>query len=897
MTPRPFWHWLLIALAVWLINLFVMLNRAVVALPVSLTIPSLGEHSALLLSTRNIGLTNSCTEIPLDNRTWLIQGVWIRDFQLRASAMGIRRVQSLDIGIDRQTFRLPVDQLTGELSAKGISLSDNNPLVFDLPSTLSAPRSRLFWLNDIRNWPGDAFFLRQSLRPTGLGLGLIILVVILLRVAMWSTRFSLWIHLGLATGSKMPPPRSDISGDVSRFWLMTGLAILLGCLCLLESMQPCYFAQGDNFCTYFPVQIQACRSLEAGIFPTWNPCQSLGVPTTSTGVCALTYPGTFLSYVISRHLLGDEYLMMEVFAMLHLVLGYLSTFCVARSFGMRPTLALSSSLAFTLSGFFLIVGRSWYYMLPVALWFPLLMLSAAKLRHGPASWKWVVGTGIVIGMFYHAGNVQMWTYGILFFLLAVVAWGSTGAIPFRRSLQILPALLLGIGLAAPVLLVQWKVMSTLDRPGGGGEPLYLQNLWSMLVPYPLSHHHPPWPPGTSYVHLTDQIYYSGTVLVAAGFLTVVTILLLTIAFCWNRSLVKQVMANNVWLICMIIGIWASLGNHAFLWTWMSKLPGFTRFTAPLKFLPFINFFCLIGGGLVCERFIARSNHAGRWERLLLILVTGLMVYHTSLSRLSFYTFSDRPYPGLPKELTSLIAPGTNAFPQRVLSVSPMRSTGLRYVDSLNLNFPTIYDILSITGYNLIECSPHFQLVTDRMASNPAATLRAYGVRWVLAHRLAFQPVFSENPANRDSETLTGSDIALWEQLKPELQMKLALDNVTVFELPRTAPLAFATGSPDQALPVLFYTRGATVRVPQSTHIGQVTINVLWWPDMVGKADGKIIPCQADDWGRVILEVPAGADIVEVCYAPSWKAGIIVGFVFIGLAILLMFSASKWEHPA
>ena len=51
-----------------------------------------------------------------------------------------------------------------------------------------------------------------------------------------------------------------------------------------------------------------------------------------------------------------------------------------------------------LSGAMLLMGRSWFMFLPLAVWRPLLTWGVVHLRDAPGSWRWLLGMGLAIGM-------------------------------------------------------------------------------------------------------------------------------------------------------------------------------------------------------------------------------------------------------------------------------------------------------------------------------------------------------------------------------------------------------------------------------------------------------------------------------------------------------------------
>ncbi len=107
---------------------------------------------------------------------------------------------------------------------------------------------------------------------------------------------------GRALAHALVAHNKSSASPVRRSWvpLFAGLAFLVCILTILERRQPFFFSQDDNLAQFLPVIVQGCHSLLQGVFPTWNPYQLLGAPTTTVGVYSLTYPFTYASYLLSR---------------------------------------------------------------------------------------------------------------------------------------------------------------------------------------------------------------------------------------------------------------------------------------------------------------------------------------------------------------------------------------------------------------------------------------------------------------------------------------------------------------------------------------------------------------------------------------------------------------------
>ena len=143
-------------------------------------------------------------------------------------------------------------------------------------------------------------------------------------------------------------------------WIALGLTVIAAALVILECIEPCYFVQDDNYANVLPGVLQGCRAMFRSEFPDFDPCQFIGMPNAGKGLNALFYPPTIVSYAIARYVLGNEYWTLDVFAAMHLLAGYVTSFFAARGAELRPAAAFALAISFVLSGYILMVGRGWH---------------------------------------------------------------------------------------------------------------------------------------------------------------------------------------------------------------------------------------------------------------------------------------------------------------------------------------------------------------------------------------------------------------------------------------------------------------------------------------------------------------------------------------------------------
>ena len=152
---------------------------------------------------------------------------------------------------------------------------------------------------------------------------------------------------------------------------------------------------------------------------------------------------------------------------------------------MGPVVATLASLTFVLSGPILIMGRSWHMTLAIVVWVPLLLMSALDLTERPAGWRWMIGTGAVIGVYYQVGSLKL---GLCH---AVLGPGHPlvrrlEGDPFSALLWTVPAFLFGFALALPPLWTQFAATRDMARASGYGNGV-LCGIPSFFLPYPLRH--------------------------------------------------------------------------------------------------------------------------------------------------------------------------------------------------------------------------------------------------------------------------------------------------------------------------------------------------------------------------------------------------------------------------
>jgi hypothetical protein len=657
-------------------------------------------------------------------------------------------------------------------------------------------------------------------------------------------------------------------------WFLVGFLGVLTALLLLEKFRPFYFAQDDNLDSILPVMVPGCASAFKGIFPEWNPYQFMGSPAASLGYYAFTYPLTYVSYYLSTKILGNAYALIDVLAILHILLGYVGFYWVLRRERCRSAIAMLGASCYALSGYALIFSRSFVPFSSVVAWMPFLIVCVQALVRGRTDWKWGVGFGLCIGLFFHAGHIQMWAYAILLTDLAIILFLVTGVIKAQALLPCAAAHLIGFAIAAPLLvpelLAAHNAVRYRDSTGilDGMEGLFLPD---SLGPFP----HPiGWGKGFP----IGEMYYSGTLfmLVAAA------LLLSLLATRWAKPVVQA----NIWFFCALAAFLLALGNRGLLWTALIQIPGFNRFRFPFKFLIFLNLFATLAAAVALERFFRNRRWGLKAETLLAICLWGLLAYHCTLATASFYHFSFRPFPTPDTEISHLLRPDSSRdYPKllpaettttgNLLTFNPdgNRSLDPKFVDSYMNQWPTLGEVFSIHGYDpLVYESPTIKRMGWRIMQSPQHALAEYGVRYFLQYT---------PPGVQDQVSLD------W----PGVQVAYSNDRVRLYELPFAYPMAFPEQQP-QALPVSFDFAGTTINTSEMPQGGYVILNLLWRNEFRSKGDGQLLRTEPDDWGRIRVFVPPATSVVRVAFCTPWKAGWLTSLALLLCGVLLMTGSSR-----
>lgn len=650
-----------------------------------------------------------------------------------------------------------------------------------------------------------------------------------------------------------PGPR-----PVSHSWhfLGAGAALIVATLTFLEWRQPYYFTQEDTHTLFFPLMLQAARGLfGAGIFPTWNGYTLMGAPSTTLGFYALTYPPLYLCYGLARYVLGNEFLTVDIMAWLHLLGGYAITFALLRRLNVRPAIAAAVALGFALQGFNLIAGRSWYYMLPTALYFPAMCLSLVVFMQRSLSTSWVIGTALVIGLYFHSGNIQMWSYAVLLYslgMLWVLALKPKSASDMPR---ILLAATLAILIALPLAIPQF--LQTKDLPRSPLNVTIGHGLSNMLLPWPFAMSPPSW---RDYDY-SGTLFFSGGVFILLFFLKCA----LDLAATGKRQMRRQDYLLACFPLLAMLAFAIGMGHQGYVWNLLGKIPPFSKFRMPFRILPFITLLMLTTGALMAEIALRNRNGAYR-EYVLAGLAVFLSIYSAYHATATFDYCPDKPYLPLPKVMERFQAKGFSTRERIYPIVNDRWYTPGSTLTQL-LNYPAIYQIPVITGsYSSSPDSttPEHLKSVALFFSNREEFFREYSVKWVLI------PKFKNIPI-----VIPPEEVKKYEKNSRQT-ISTPVANMYYVGSKQTKPMAYTQTDPFAALPYRIRPDGVDIRLRHVRRVAHqtVTANFLYFPWFKAYTDTSgPLPIYPDEHGRITVELANNDPMLYLRFAPPFYIGL------------------------
>jgi hypothetical protein len=790
---------------------------------------------------------------------WHAPWVWVKKINLHASEEALAHIKSGRIQVGKTVYDFSGQQIRDwkKLPPADWALNQRGKRIVSLEAPVYTSQTAL-------NMPGVNSFLIASFLPGAEFVTFFLMMLLVLRPFIHRQQFEKFLKRLLSGQTHSFDGSVDRERKTNFFWcpFILGLVVVVLGMAIMQRMAPYPFTQDDSFSQFLPVILRSAETLAQGKFPEWNPYQFLGAPTTTVGIYGLTYPPTYISYWIAHSLLKDDCATIEVFAAIHLLFGYLLTYLAMRWAGISPWIAATGGVCWILSGWFFVGGRSQSTFLGSAVFLPLMIMSITYFQTRSVSWRWAILSGTALGFYFHAGHAELWVYTMMFFTLALLLLLATGAVPRLQFLWACSAILVAVAWAAPLALLQKIETADTHRLAGCG--------WSADIPstlLPLGKFGVgPIALGSIDYQFYPEMFYAGTL-----FTLISLAMLLLMAACglFRKDLItSEELSKNIWLLLGGLAFIAALGGTGVIYQILSYLPIFDKFRGCIKYTPFFQLFFIFAGAVIIERLLPNKS---KIKIFIFLPVCALMLFHVTLCRAPWYHYIDHPYPKLEAAIESTVLQGES---KRIYAVTPRRSIASDYSNTLPLNLPTQYKILSWEGYDFFIQTKDISLdLYQRLVDHPRETARALGIGWLVWAKITDTPVLSENDRANELEVTGYYARKIASALRGNTQPTAVSANNTIYPIENADPIVFETGAPTHRLPYTLDQSGVAVNTEGVKPGTNITLNFIYWPWITATADGKDIARKSDSWNRIEVTLSEATKELLVQYSPPWgKSG-------------------------
>ncbi len=630
-----------------------------------------------------------------------------------------------------------------------------------------------------------------------------------------------------------------------------------------KNLQNLYFLNDDNFHQFLPVIIQSMRGFfEQGLFPEINQHQMLGSPTSSLSVYSLTYPITYLSYAVARYIIHNEFWTIDIFSIIHLIFAYILSFMAAKSLKIRPVWCLLFTLCYCFSGCSLIIMRSWYYMAPIVAFAPSIIIALEYIRKKTVDFKYILSFGILLGILFHSGNVQMVSYIYIFYTLSLLILYITKEFTLKKTFCAFFPLILGLIVSIPLTLITFETTQNIKR-------LYIQGLNLNLDTF--KYFFFPFGKGIK------SLCFSSGILFSIGLFQII---MLFVCLTIKNIDLKKYISKNLYLILGILALILCFGEGGIIWKLLHSLPIFLQFKHPCKMVLFVNLFVLISA---CK-FLSCKIKNNILKILLFTLALAMMLLMNKHDTTFFY-YENNNY-NYPNSMEKNIK-DINKY--RIYSFAPMRSPAKYYSLTMQNNFASIYKLYSIQMFksnlddiltenkkwnNFLGRYIHWWFRDFRLSKKKEELLCEYGVKYMILPDINTYRWIS----TKRMKDMEKANIKYLEKHYKEILNDNKL-KIKVYELPNPRPLCFIKDTYN-ALPVELNSQGGVIETKGLKAHTKIILNMIYRPNYAMYIGKKKYPVSKDNLDRIEIDLPVETDKITVKYHSPWEVSTLIAFVLL-----------------
>lgn len=653
-------------------------------------------------------------------------------------------------------------------------------------------------------------------------------------------------------------------------FLLLGALIICLVFIYIEYTSPYNFTKDDNFAQFLPTTLEGLKQIFNGDFPYLNLHQYLGTQIFETGTYAVFYPVTIISYFLAHYVFSNDFWTFEIFVLIHLILGFIAVFLFLSTKIKRKTISLWGALAFIFSGYLLIATSNWYYVIPSAVFLPLMLYYSEK--NSENNIRNTIFWGILRGIYFYSGNAQYFAFACMFELLylILIVYQKEGKIRIKDFEKYFISIIITLIIACPLLFSQLGVVQESPRAGSNtigylfSLPTYPQELLiGSLFTYPLAK-------STNYFAYSSssfsEIYFSGAIFS-------IIFIFAGSYFIWKYGK-KSLKKISPLFFLALLSILLSFGIFGLIYCFGAIIPIIKSFSSPFKITLFTNFFVVCFGAIAMDLFATKMEENKKdYKKILAVLAIffGLIIiYHINVcTKTSWTYYGDSPplnlskYEGLNLNGRIISVFTNSSFDPRLVKYSTYdkRSNEEMF---LSQSFSTYYGIDNIAGYEpFIDKLTFEKIQLSRMGLSDRTlnltSLREYGVQYVFIpnESLKFHPEISE------------------------LKQRYNDGELVIIEIKDARGLVFSENG------MVNYTlEGSRIKIEiNGTKSQNITVNLLYKKNYFVKLNGVSTKIEQDSLGRMYFAVPDGKNEIEFYYVS--KQMVIGLFASLFLLIVLL----------
>lgn len=644
---------------------------------------------------------------------------------------------------------------------------------------------------------------------------------------------------------------------------------------ILEIKYPYYFLHDDNRLYWLPAFVFNYESIQSGILPIFNFHQYLGYPWLSNGQTMVLYPFGYVTTLISKVLFGNYFATIDIFIILHLVMGALAFFVLLKFMGLRDKSSVFGAITWILNSFIIYASTGWIFISVHAVFFPLIIYFSLKLLK-KFNYKTFIFLVICRLLLFLAGHPQYFIYSIIFEILTIMLTLAFKNLKQEKS-ELFKTLKVYIYsyicttvLALPLLLPMVHQMNISAIRNAKlsfvefSSSMYNIKQWFSGFIYPFNS-------STDY-GILFVLKYSSYV----GYLTIFFFIVCIIKyFRREHAKTRRIQASVLLILGAIAFLWmtSSLFNHI-----IYLIPILNRFRWPFKLEFYVNFYLVIIASIGFNSYLNQINKSYKKRIQNIIFMTLILVHIIDFSYLyvfcpqrGFDIFQNK---GLLNEpLSDKITKG------RIVSFKDYySSSSMSAPDYIGANFASMWELYHIGGYEplISEENGRKSLYLDENSimylykalwtSNQINELinhfREWGVKWYIV--------------NKEST------------LKEKLPFKKFYedDKRTVY-LDKQAKPFFYWGKSENYNGINSNIKTNIIELNiNSDKQDHLIVNFLYNPFFKAYLDNKEITIKRNPIGKMMLLVPKGEHNIVIKYSdPYFEVGLYISIFSILLAVI------------